>query len=446
MRHLQHGLWIFIIFSLIGCNGIYNTPLKQPIVSQSINPLIATQPVIKTSIVNETRTLTEIPIKSPSPTPTINVPVTTLDTKTPTKTVFITPQVNLIKKCIDISPTGNSKIINTGSIYFTWLGGVKTGVASLDSNSTNPKIFKTDISTFDFFVSPYTGTIAWIDKSNFMNFQRSNGNLYQVKLDKSWGYFRQWLADDRVILAPAITENVQGYFPANDNLYILTPDTGQVEHYYFEMPEYFSTIPVAAAIPSGPLYDPSFRRAIYAMNKYNATDEGMLLWNTQNMTEIWRMDGYGYSSAYGGINWRVDGEKAVFSAPDIFYNFSPELYSVTIDGVTTQLTQLNRSIHNPYMIFEVSWSPNGRYIAFVVNEDRDHPLDSRVLYILDLEYGEVKNYCISPVIDLVWSPNNDQLAFIYNANQLVIMNIDSGSAQSVDDAIKLYGWSGWLIQ
>jgi hypothetical protein len=343
-------------------------------------------------------------------------------------------------------PSGTGGIVNTGSLFFTWVGEQEIWVASLEPNTLEPRLLYSEVRGHYFFVSPYTGTIAWIDDNNIMHFQQSDGSEFLVQLDETWGRFRQWLSSDRVILGQFPTAIYGGYYPADDDFYILTPDTGQIEHYHFEMPEYFATAGVSGSLPHVPLYDSSFRWAIYATENYDSSYEGMILWDVQNAREIWRSDDFGWPSALGGADWRQDGNEVVITAPEVASHMPPELFSVTVDGIATQLTHLSESIPTDYMIFDTLWSPNGRYIAFVLNADLVQPLESRILYILDLERGIATNYCISPVNDLVWSPNSDQIAFTVDHRQLVILNIDSGSAQGIDDVItEVYGWIDWII-
>jgi dipeptidyl aminopeptidase/acylaminoacyl peptidase len=269
--------------------------------------------------------------------------------------------------------------------------------------------------------------------------------------------FRQWLADDRIILSGDL--NIYGEeYPTIDEFYVFTPATGAMEHYIIDFFEHFATPPSYPISRKQPLYDPYFKYALYRWeelvlenNIIVSDQDGLLLWDIHSGKEVWRAAGWGWPDVRAGASWKYDGSQVAYVAPDPAHDFSLELFSVSTSGLVSQLTNLGGTNIEYYEIFDLLWSPNGRYIAFLFNKDVIEPLYSRYLYILDLDTGVVTDYCISPVWDMFWSPDSTQIAFLRNIlggpddpPQLLVLDLEEQIAQDMEIETRgLYGWIGW---
>lgn len=119
-----------------------------------------------------------------------------------------------------------------------------------------------------------------------------------------------------------------------------------------------------------------------------------------------------FTKHYSQLAVSPDGKKLVFTVHG-------QIYAAPADqpGPAFQLT------HQTAAHFEVSWSPNSQEIVY--STERDGPAH---LYIYDFTTGKQKRLTDSSQDDTdpQFSPNGKWIAFIRNANQLRIINLQTG--------------------
>ncbi len=184
-------------------------------------------------------------------------------------------------------------------------------------------------------------------------------------------------------------------------------------------------------------YDPTYDRVIYLTepgDEWELWDvwANKLLWHGNKFTLLWAF-------------WSPDGQQVAVDSGDLFI--------VGRDGEETQLT--NFSVAYPNMgvsIGNISWSPDGRYIALWLNI---HPGEYFVqwrLVILDIQTGQAIDYCIPSEEgqwpNSVWSPSGQQIAVNtftgYELDTLSVVIVDLNR----DIAVKLPGHHavlGWMV-
>ena len=100
-----------------------------------------------------------------------------------------------------------------------------------------------------------------------------------------------------------------------------------------------------------------------------------------------------------------------------------------------------------YTAFQDDWalSPDETRIAFWLSiEDEDNPIDHE-LAVLNVESGEVTNYCITGNRTPIWSPDGRQIAITqYNKGVLdfMIVDIEEGIAYDITEQenVRIEGW------
>jgi dipeptidyl aminopeptidase/acylaminoacyl peptidase len=115
--------------------------------------------------------------------------------------------------------------------------------------------------------------------------------------------------------------------------------------------------------------------------------------------------------------WSPDGTRIAYTETDLsspFYGWS-KIAIVDADGRNARLlTSSRRDIYDE----QPTWSPSGRYLAFVSERrDRERSLGSMKIFILNLEMEEVhpllEGEFERSFAEPAWSPDGRYIAFVY---------------------------------
>lgn len=200
------------------------------------------------------------------------------------------------------------------------------------------------------------------------------------------------------------------------------------------------------------VYDPQMTRALYP-----SSDE-----NGRNVTLRDIEQGIDLASFYtrsthgNSPTWSLDGEKlavALNVAPfvsggDLSYKY--EIFVINRNGeklLTTSFGDFSKTTH----IMNLSWSPNGRYIAFWYTNDKNHLFTNLQLAIWDTETLTTSRYCINSGDDYlhyppIWSPASDYLILAYKASggekasSSLLLDISDGKAWVIKPEFEPLGW------
>jgi WD40 repeat protein len=157
--------------------------------------------------------------------------------------------------------------------------------------------------------------------------------------------------------------------------------------------------------------------------------------------------------------WSPDGQWFAYAAPVATASggISAELFGIRPgDSAPQQWTQL-QDVYGPVRLngrvsTDLSWSPDGRKIAFWVlkfhGENPETDVGEAVIHVLDIETGEVRAYCgfanaeHSPqIVRLHWSPDSSHIAFGGNVPNddkgylLLALNVETGVFTELSDGI-----------
>ncbi len=187
---------------------------------------------------------------------------------------------------------------------------------------------------------------------------------------------------------------------------------------------------------------------------YPDFDQNYVIWNYLSNQEIAKAS-FPFPTDFEP-KWSPDDE--VFAITNVRPPFTTtsdipesEIYLVSWEGQVTSVTNFapyfdHVNIHHSAL----SWSPNGRYIAFWVEFNAPDIRESNLtLAVLDITTQEVTNYCTQAsykygVETPIWGPNNYQLLVKALAetepSQLVLIDIDKGFALQIDGEIRTAFW------
>lgn len=215
-------------------------------------------------------------------------------------------------------------------------------------------------------------------------------------------------------------------------------------------------------------FGPGLKRILYVAryeNDAGFTVPTLMLWDLENQMELWRDDRlYGSSFTYGGgdMAWSPDGSVIAFVGPE-----APELsgrqyldqqgvYILDRDGVQLQLITRFLSHYNFFFSYGLNWSPDGRYLAFILLGRTAPGVEATDrIYLYDSVTDQITYLCQRQQTTAflgdapVWSPDSRYLAYIdwkdspQEVRLAKVIDIYTGEVVTVAEHIgRLGGWSG----
>ena len=162
---------------------------------------------------------------------------------------------------------------------------------------------------------------------------------------------------------------------------------------------------------------------------------------------------YGYGTS---PTWSLDGEKlaiALNTVPfDLFQdngNIQFEIFGIDRSGKKLFTTTLTSSSETVY-ITNLSWSPNGRHLAFWYTNDKSRLHSHLQLAVLDTETQSITRYCINSGDDYIrfspiWAPTSDYLLVAHKitndeALSSLLINMQGGKAWIIKSHFEPLGW------
>jgi dipeptidyl aminopeptidase/acylaminoacyl peptidase len=200
------------------------------------------------------------------------------------------------------------------------------------------------------------------------------------------------------------------------------------------------------------VYDPQMTRMLYPLRDENGVPNVALRDLDKGIDLVSFPTSYGYGSS---PTWSLDGEKlaiALNTVPfDLFQDNGAiqfEILGINRSGEKLFTTALTSSSETVY-ITNLSWSPNGRHLAFWYTNDKNHLHSHLQLAVLDTETQSITRYCINSGDDYIrfspiWVPTSDYLLIANRglddkvlSSLLVNMN---GNAWVVKSDFEPLGW------
>jgi len=392
-------------------------------------------------------------------TPTVSTAASPIDTATlpptatslPLPTANLLQEANIVEKCPAILPSTDLSEIKAGGVvvliksrhpHDLYLDDIREAyLFNLASNQLLEFSQQGEnLSYYGMAVSPDRKTLAYSvgtpkDETIKLVLSNSIGERQKIIPIKSdipypmYGNFSNWLNDQELILDGDV----------------FNPYTGEKQSFN---PEEFPDIsPDDLGIYSLD-FDSELTRVIYT--SFGANIAMTDLATMQVLAEI--PDHY---TRPPEVAWSPnDGLVAMLGASRIQQDdVDDEIFLVDRDGKEIrQVTHLSTYYGTQYELFNLSWSPNGKHIAFWQN-DHSRKTKGLRLFVLDTETEELTSYCTwgKPTnitfYGSIWSPDGTQLLIgdlsIQDKVCAVILDIDKNVAVPIaDDAIPV----GWMLE
>lgn len=270
----------------------------------------------------------------------------------------------------------------------------------------------------------------------------------------NWRSIAGWLDNEQLWI------DAKGGFP--EPLVLLNPFTGENKPFLPAFPDILTAHPPYIQWDGFSLnemvYDPTLTRVVYPDVREGTSS--LVLWDVLKGDLIARLNpGFNYGSK---PIWSEDGQQFVKNMEIAPKNSTgnethEELFRISRDGKIQRLTYLLSSFKQ-VGITEYSWSPDKRYIAFLVfAEPFEYPdifPDTNGwhyprLAVYDMKTGEVINYCIptDSVLSPVWSPDSRQLVIRYsygdqplNKSHVYLIDLSESYAIKIAEDITPVGW------
>lgn len=379
---------------------------------------------------------------------------------------------------MEILPFGSSPIISTGVLILD--------APDAAEGLVGPETYALDLATGEiselalpgenwiyFAVSPdrtlmAIGEFLRDDEGNIvgknLTIRDATGIMqHQIPWEDSWSYLTAWLNEQTLVIGlKGLEENSAA--ERTSTLLALDLDTGEERILLPEFPSMYNTYPLFGLDGWGwTVYDPTLNFVVFLAGADSLSNPlKFVLWDIQNNHEL--------ASLQVALDlrttprWSPDGEQFAF-APQLFESTEGDLfppYEILVVNKTGEISRVtNLGAFYPWVyISDLSWSPDGRYIAFWYAGYDEKPGFSspdgpQRLAVLDTSTGAVIDYCIPGdvtgtttrlriVPPPLWSPSGNQLVLesldAQGGRQIILFDVETRTAQVVAEDIYVQGW------
>jgi Tol biopolymer transport system component len=275
----------------------------------------------------------------------------------------------------------------------------------------------------------------------------SGENIYKIKLAslRENATLGGWVGDENIILS------LSGHQPAS--ILVVNPFTNEQQILTPNFPDIYNNDAWDWSFSGRTIYSPDFRFVVYPAT-FGDAPTGDVLWDAQNRERIAIIPiGIG-GNLVAVPQWSPDWK---FFAVKVMGRNADELYSASLDGTVTGLTNLLKLFPDvTTQIRTWKWSPDSQKIAFWLDfYDKDILKEERLM-VIDIKSGEITDYCLSgdniqittEIPDFTpapaWSPDSAYLLVEQRKNltesTLILMNLEKKTASSIGKNTYPYGW------
>lgn len=429
---LEMGLCVIVLI-LTGCQNVIVLPKQTDKPSEQILGKETGESHISQFTPSPSPSLVPLPIITATSTPTIK-PTATFVTN-PLNSPTALPNTRLKTNCLEILPSLPSDDDRVGRLVLhgatsTYLFDVANGDVEFLPQNEEIHILEGAVVSPDGRWLAYSGAANY-GATEYSYIVRSADGKQQIEFsakDVDLAFISYWLDNEHLAMHrinPDGLDWVVIYNPFTKEQQVLKPD----------YPDIFENDYTYLMWPTGlTIYDPTLTRVVYVASK----KPQLVLWDRQSSQAIVAIPDFMY--AYRSPLWSLEGKRFAFvmSFQKNDDGRHDELFLVDWDGNIGQMTHLG-DYYNEVRILDFSWSPNGRFIAFWMND---------TLAVIDTTSQEVTDYCIStPRSDAlapVWSLDSQHLAIEMrvseNTSQTVLVDILEGYAAGIVENMTPVGW------
>jgi hypothetical protein len=401
-------------------------------------------------VATNTRTVSwdpPVPSSTPSPLP-VSIP-------SPTATALQQKHSNqcpdiLSEMPVDDNRSGLVLYENRGDVRSVHLLDMKTGNITIIPERSDEGMdwfsFSPD-RNWGAYVHCFTGSSVKTFPSEIVIFDRQGKETHKIPQEPGWIGIGRWLDNQHFLIG-----NTDHQAKTIDPILILNPFTGEKTLLRPDLPDfYFAPTDYEQGFIFGPMVDPKITRIVYPRETNGWFNEIAL-------KDL--LTGQVLASPRGDITvppvWSPAGDRLLFVSgtyynEDSGYWGSEELFTMDMDGNTTQLTHYSEMFSKYQFGNYYSWSPDGQKIAFWAATD---PLDVEStrfrLSLLDLSTGETIENCIPGMwggltFPPIWSPDGQYLLVDSegngeNDNRAILVSMNKTYAVEIAKKVDPLGW------
>ncbi len=381
-------------------------------------------------------------------TPSASIQLLPKGTGIPFPTVVInTTQVHLVEqRCVKLVQDSPSELMGSlllqtnkqGENPETYLLNLETGAQDLIGNLSDER------------VSPDGNKLAYRDlASQSVVIADANREKLKVISDPEISlYPADWLDNNRLLLNKKERETNGPYAIAS--LIVLNVATGEQKEWIPEYPNFNDHYNEVYWVPSSRIVvNPKFNYLIYPAWE---DDLPVILWDIDSQSQIARVhDGDRVNTP----QWSPDGKQFVISAPPqivgdgityrntddgLPYVGGNDLFLVSLTGEIRRLTY--STVGDEAWQAYYSWSPNGQYIAFLLQRGGFTGRTSGELSIVDISTGNVTDYCIKGIP--IWSSDGRYVVVTQTDEKLqsrvMLVDLQTSYTWQIVENARAIGW------
>jgi WD40 repeat protein len=415
---------------------------------------------------------------SPSVTtaPATLTPAPTVPLAIPAGVSTATAQSQVSLQCLEILPARPDDLASHGVLFLDSQRLLPDGSASrdtliLDMATAEERLFTApNEGLFFFALAPdrrslayrqviYASTGTEVLEANLVISGPDGKARFTIPWGNDWGPATAWLNNEEVLIDLILPED-RSLAERTSTFTTLNPQTGAQRTLEPDFPNIYDFSDTPSSTKT--TYDPALSRVVYLAQAEDGSDTPtrLILWDLVKSKPLAAFETLGAHKVRP--RWSPDGSQVALALSVKDYADWPayEIQLVGSDGTLEKQTRLT-DFYDWVYVDDLSWSPDGRYIAFWFSgweSDRPSPIgpDPRYLGIYDTGTGEVKNLCVPGdgsasiggriVPPPLWSPDGKQLLvqdqYSDDHSRVILVDPAAGiAAQIAQDAEPV----GWLV-
>lgn len=377
---------------------------------------------------------------------------------TNTTTVNSSPTIRPPVPCLDLASSSISKTesVLTGTIGILLMPSIENAQVTLDIQNQQENILTSieGIRNIGFsqnglwFAYQTLDTEKGLLPKSEVNLLSFNGDslitaipVEEAETNGHW--FSTWINDDYMLLMYGLSSDDADV--SQWAFTVFNPFTGEKQELLEDLPYWNKETSVYLS--------PDMTRIVYAGR--NEDGPVLVLWDVDHQKELWsksfvsdlRFDekGMGSISGFGKTaTWDPNSQGFVFSATENTMEENSiryRSYFVGRDG-DQELVLVDTSERRDDIIYDGSWSPDGRYIVSINRWENS-------FFLYDFGLGQIIELCsgLPPYVsDLIWSPDSNYLAFLSEIDEhlyLLVLDIYTGEITRIRQ-IQNFIPAGWF--
>ncbi|MEG4174618.1 MULTISPECIES: DPP IV N-terminal domain-containing protein [unclassified Microcoleus] len=290
-------------------------------------------------------------------------------------------------------------------------------------------------------------TLVWSPNGQRLAFVGGDTDIYTVNADgsrltklfagdacKAANFEIAWFSNSQKLLFARYCNGFTSDTPGSQSLY--TSDTSGIQGTKLVRNLEVGGYPPKTEISSQFYLSPDGQQVAFVKDKniYKMNADG------SGMKKLTKSPGE-YISGGSQLVWSPDRTKIAF----LFGAYpKQQIYTINADG--TNLKNLRNNPQNEVYNVKIFWSPDSSRIAYYYNKPGDSSGEQQDIYLLDINRGTAKNLTQKPrnYGQLSWSPDGKFIAFVageFNHQKLYTINADGNQLNQLATRLKPSGIS-----